>query len=199
MNHTDQQIARQLRLGEDGYWEFKQIEFRANRPTAPKRDDLADEIAAFANAGGGVLLCGVTDDGEVQGMSREQMNALERVVVELCSHSIKPSLFDVAITRHELDDKALLAVSVAKGTAQYDSPGGSFRRVGSSKRRMGSDERLRLTQQRGQARFRWFDEQPVPNTGFRTLDETLWKPLLSVDGRANPETALEKLALLGSD
>ena len=199
MNHTDQQIARQLRLGEDSYWEFRQVEFRASRPTAPRRDDLADEIAAFANAGGGVLLCGVTDDGEVQGMSREQMNALERVVVELCSHSIKPSLFDVAITRHELHDKALLAVSVAKGTAQYDSPGGSFRRVGSSKRRMNSDERLRLAQQRGQARFRWFDEQPVPNTGFQTLDETLWKPLLSVDGRANPETALEKLALLGAD
>ena len=66
-------------------------------------------------------------------MSREQMDALERMVVELCSHSIRPPLFDVTITRHELDDKALLAVSVAKGTAQHDSPGGSFRRVGSSK------------------------------------------------------------------
>ncbi len=199
MNYTDQQIARQLRLGEDSYWEFKQVEFRADRPTAPKRDDLADEIAAFANAGGGVLLCGVTDDGALQGMSREQMNALERMVVELCSHSIKPPVFDVAITRHQLNDKALLAVSVAKGTAQHDSPGGSFRRVGSSKRKMASDERMRLAQQRGQARYRWFDEQTVPDTGFRTLDETLWKPLLSVGGRADPETALEKLALLGRD
>ena len=199
MNYTDQQIARQLRLGEDSYWEFKQVEFRADRPTAPKRDDLADEIAAFANAGGGVLLCGVSDEGAVQGMTREQMNALERMVVELCSHSIKPPLFDVAISRHQLDDKALLVVSVAKGTAQHDSPGGSFRRVGSSKLKMASDERMRLAQQRGQARYRWFDEQTVPDTGFRTLDETLWKPLLSVGGRAGPETALEKLALLGRD
>ena len=199
MRMNTEDIKRQLDLGEDSYWEFKQVEFRADRPIAPKRDDLADEIAAFANAGGGVLLCGVTDDGAVQGMSREQMNALERMVVELCSHSIRPSLFDVAITRHQLDDKALLAVSVAKGTAQHDSPGGSFRRVGSSKRQMASDERMRLAQQRGQARYRWFDEQPVPDTGFRTLDETLWKPLLSVGGRAGPETALEKLALLGRD
>ncbi len=197
MNTGD--IKRQLDLGEDSYWEFKQVEFRADRLTAPKRDNLADEIAAFANAGGGVLLCGVTDDGAVQGMSREQMNALERIVVELCSHSIKPPLFDITTTRHELDDKALLAVSVAKGTAQHDSPGGSFRRVGSSKRQMARDERMRLAQQRSQALYRWFDEQPVPNTGFRTLDETLWKPLLSVGGRADPETALEKLALLGRD
>ena len=43
------------------------------------------------------------------------------------------------------------------------------------------------------------DQEPVPDTGFRTLDETLWKPLLSVGGRANPEMALEKLALLGRD
>ena len=164
MHINTEDIRRQLNLGEDSYWEFKQVEFRADRPTAPKRDDLADEIAAFANAGGGVLLCGVTDDGVVQGMSREQMNALERMVVELCSHSIKPSLFDVAITRHELDDKALLVVSVAKGTAQHDSPGGSFRRVGSSKRQMASAERMRLDQQRGQARYRWFDEQPVPRS-----------------------------------
>ena len=199
MNYTDQQIARQLRLGEDSYWEFKQVEFRADRPTAPKRDDLADEIAAFANAGGGVLLCGVTDDGAVQGMSREQMNALEGMVVELCSHSIKPPLFDEAITHHQLDDKAVLAVSVAKGTAQHDSPGGSYVRVGGSKRRMTSDERLRLAQQRGQARNPWFDQQTVPDTGFRTLDEALWKPLLSVEGRADPSTALEKMGLLGRD
>ena len=62
-------IKRQLDSGEDSYWEFKQVEFRADRPTAPKRNDLADEIAAFANASGGVVLCGVPDTGEVQGMS----------------------------------------------------------------------------------------------------------------------------------
>ena len=199
MTYTDDDIKRQLRLGEDSQWEFKQIEFSGDRPRSPSRDDWADEIAAFANSNGGVLLYGVTDAGELQGMSREQMNVLERTIVELCTQSIKPPLFDVAITRHELEGKALLSVSVAKGAAQHDSPGGSFRRVGSSKRQMGSDERMRLAQQRGQARFRWFDEQPVPQTGFRTLDEALWKPLLSVSGRAEPQSALEKLALLGRD
>ena len=199
MKISDQDIQRQLRLGEDSYWEFKQVDFHGNRPIAPRRDDLADEIAAFANAGGGVLLCGVTDEGEVQGMSREHMIAIERMVAGVCSDSIRPPLFDVTITLHQLDDKSLLAVSIVKGTALHDSPGGSFRRVGSSKRKMGSEERLRLAQQRAQARFLWFDEQPAPDTGFRTLDESLWNPLLSVGGRSDPETALEKLALLGRD
>ena len=63
MNYSDEDIARQLRLGEDSDWEFKQIEFSGSRPTSPSRRVLADEVAAFANSDGGVLLCGVTDDG----------------------------------------------------------------------------------------------------------------------------------------
>ena len=175
-------IARRLHLGEDSRWEFKQIAFRGAQPVEPRSRDLADELAAFANANGGVMLCGVTDAGEVQGLTRAQLDALERMLVEV-----------------SIDGKALLAVEVESGYALHDSPGGSYRRVGSSKRAMTSDERLRLSQRRAQARFLWFDKQPVSNTGFHTLDESIWKPLLSAEGRADPETALEKLALLTVD
>ncbi len=198
MNYSDQDIARQLRLAEDSQWEFKQIAFSGNRPTSPRRDDLADEIAAFANANGGVLLCGVTDEGEIQGLSREQIVALDAVLVEVSSDAIKPAV-RISTYHRELDGKRLLLVEVPQGESQHDSPGGSYVRVGGSKRRMTSDERLRLAQQRGQARFLWFDKQPVPDTGLGTLDEALWKPLLSVEGRDDPETALEKMGLLGQD
>ena len=198
MNYSDQDIARQLRLGEDSQWEFKQIAFSGNRPTSPRRDDLADEIAAFANANGGVLLCGVTDEGEIQGMSREQIVELDAVLVEVSSDAIKPAV-RISTYHRELDGKRFLLVEVPQGEAQHDSPGGSYVRVGGSKRRMTSDERLRLAQQRGQARFLWFDKQPVPDTGLGTLDEALWKPLLSAEGRIDPETALEKMGLLGQD
>ena len=198
MNYSDQDIARQLRLGEDSQWEFKQIAFSGNRPTSPRRDDLADEIAAFANANGGVLLCGVTDEGEIQGMSREQVVELDSVLVEVSSDAIKPAV-RISTYHRELDGKRFLLVEVPQGEAQHDSPGGSYVRVGGSKRRMTSDERLRLAQQRGQARFLWFDKQPVPDTGLGTLDEALWKPLLSAEGRIDPETALEKMGLLGQD
>ena len=192
-------VRRQLRLGEDGRWEFKQIEFRGDRPVSPRRDDLADELAAFANARGGVLVCGVTDDGDVQGMSRAQMDALDRILSDACVDSIEPPIV-VEITRHELGDgKPLLVVEVAPGDAQHDSPGGSYRRVGSSKRRMTSDQRLRLAQQRGQSRFLWFDRQPVSETGFETLSERLWKPLVSVAGAADPPRALRNLRLLAQD
>ncbi len=48
-------------------------------------------------------------------------------------------------------------------------------------------------------RFLWFDRQPVPGTGFGSLDESLWKPLLSAEGAAAPELALEKMGLLTND
>ena len=200
MTYSDEDIARQLRLGEDSHWEFKEIEFAGNHPKSPGRNDWADEIAAFANANGGVLLCGVTDKGEVQDMSREQLVELDSLLVEVSSDTIKPA---VRIRTHHKqlpNGKRLLLVDVPEGDSQHDSsPGGSYVRVGGSKRKMTSDERLRLAQRRGQARFLSFDEQTVSDTGFRTLDESLWKPLLSAEGAADPEAALMKLALLATD
>ena len=199
MMYSDDEIRRQLLLGEDSNWEFKEIAFAYNRPRSPRRDDLADEIAALANASGGILLCGVTDDGNVQAMSRGQMDALELLIAEICSDSVRPSI-RVNIFRREVSEgMPFLLVEVPEGHAQHDSPGGSFIRVGSTKRGMTSEERLRLAQRRGQASFLWFDKQTVAETGFGTLDETLWKPLLSVEGAADPEVALEKMGLLATD
>ena len=199
MSHSVEDIVHRLQLGEDSHWEFKRIEFSGNRPSGPERDDWADEIAAFANTEGGIVLCGVTDDGTPQDMSREQIVALDSFLVEVCTDSITPP---VRIrSQHEVlpGGERILLLEVPGSEAQHDSPGGSYVRVGGSKRRMTNDERLRLAQRRGQARYRWFDEQTVPDTGFGTLDEALWKPLLSVEGAVNPEAALAKLALLAPD
>lgn len=199
MNFSDEEIKRQMRLGEDSHWEFKGIVFTGNKPKSPSRNDLADELAAFANTDGGVILCGVTDSGDVQGMSRERMDAMEGFLTEICSDTIKPPIRPTILRRETEEGKSFLLVEVTQGYALHDSPSGSFHRVGSSKRPMTTDERLRLAQRRGQARFLWFDKQPVLETGFRSLDESLWKPLLSAEGAAAPEVALEKMGLLTSD
>ena len=198
-NFSDEEIGRQLQLGEDSAWEFKRIEFVSTRLRGPRPDDLADEIAAFANSDGGVLLCGVTDDGSVPGMSREQMDVLVDALSDICAQKIRPPVSATIRRRMWVDGKPFVLVEVPRGDAQHDSPGGSFRRVGSSKRRMTGDERLRLAQRRGQARFLWFDQQPVPDTGFGTLEQSLWQPLLSAGGRADPAVSLEKMGLLARD
>lgn len=195
---TDDEIRSQLGLGEDGYWEFKETRFSGNKLKGPKQDDLADELAAFSNSNGGIMLCGVTDDGEVQDMDRGQLDALEMIFNQACADSIKPSIAPV-ILRKELDGKALLLIQVSEGDSRHDSPGGCFRRIGSKKQPMDSDEQLRLAQRRGQARYRWFDEQTVGGTGIATLSESLWKPLLNAQSADEPEIALSKLGLLSDD
>jgi len=198
MAYTDDEIRRRLRLGEDSAWEFKSVDFHSSGPARRQRDGWADEIAAFANARGGILLLGVTDAGDVPGMSRDQLDALESQVREICTHSVKPAI-RIETYRRELDERSFLLVSIPEGDAQHDSPGGSFVRVGSAKQPMSSDERMRLAQRRGQARFAGFDEQTVAGTGFSNLDSELWKPLLSAEGLRDPQLGLEKLGLLRTD
>ena len=170
--YSEDEIERQLRLGEDSQWEFKRIEFSGDRPVSPNRSDLADEIAAFANADGGVLFCGASDSGELQqDMSFEQLTALDSLLVEVSTDSIKPPVRIETHHRKLPTGARVLLVRIPNGDSQYDSPGGSFVRVGGSKRRMLSDEKLRLAQKRSQGRYLWFDKQAWPNTGIGTLDK----------------------------
>lgn len=198
MTAPDEIIRQKLRLGEDSRWEFKQVEFSGNHPSKPTRDELADEMIAFANANGGRLLCGVTDDGRIPGMSREQMAALNDLLVEASTDSIEPAL-RIDVHHRELDGMGFVLVEVPRGDSLHERKGRSYLRVGSSKRLLTGDERLRLAQRRAPSRYLWFDRQTVPNTGFETLSEQLWGPLLSVAGAAEPVRGLANMRLLARD
>lgn len=199
MPASDDELRTRLTdLGEDAHWEFKQIEFSGGKPKSPSQHQLADDLAAFANADGGTLLCGVTDDGQLQHLTREQMEALEMRIVEACRSSIAPPIAP-PIARRKLDGKGLIEVAVEAGSAMHRSPGGDLLRVGSTKRVMSSDESLRLAERRSQARLTWFDRQPMADTGFASLEEELWKPLLSASSARDPEAALFRMGILADD
>ena len=198
MTVSDEEIRQRLRLGEDSAWEFKQVEFSGDRPTSPRMDDLADEMVAFANANGGMLLCGITDDGSIQGMSPEQMAAVDRLLVEVSTDLVKPAL-RIEVHHRELDGRMYVLAEVPQGDTLHEQAGRAFIRVGATMRRLDGDERLRLAQNRAQSRYLWFDKQVVPETGFETLSERLWEPLLSVTGAADPRRGLRNLRLLAQD
>ena len=85
-------LVQQLELGEDSRVEFKEAAFCGNRVRAPHRDAIADKLAAFGNTIGGTLIFSASDAGEVRSMNRQQMDALEAFVGEICSDSIRPPL-----------------------------------------------------------------------------------------------------------
>ena len=198
MTISDTEIRQRLHLLEDSTWEFKRMEFKGNYLSKPRRDDLADEMVAFANASGGKLLCGVTDDGRIQGMSLEQLVEVDRLLVEVSRDAVKPSL-RIDVHHRELDGQLFLLVEVPRGDAVHERDGRAFIRVGATKQRLDDDERLRLAQNRAQSRYLWFDKQIVPDTGFQTLSEQLWEPLLSVAGAEDPRRGLMNLRILAQD
>lgn len=194
----DQDLRSRLQLGEDSLWEFKQIEFSGHKPKSPRKEDLADEIGAFANADGGILLCGITDEGTIQDMSKEQMAALGKMLSEICTDILEPPL-RISVHNRKLDQKTLIVVEVPRGYSVHARAGKAFIRVGSMKTRMQRDEILRITQNRTKSRYIWTDKQTVPETGFETLSERLWELLLSTAGAIDPQKGLKNLHLLAEN
>nr|WP_274521929.1 ATP-binding protein [Ectothiorhodospira lacustris] len=161
-----------IRLGEDSYLELKEVRFTGPKVSAPHKDSLADELAAFANSRGGVCVLGVDDTREVLGIPLERLDLVEDFVRQICLDSITPPLTPV-IERLTLPSTSgeqlpVLKVDVTGSLFVHKSPGGYLHRVGSAKREMAPDYLARLFQQRSQVRIIRFDEQPVPGA---TLDD----------------------------
>lgn len=180
MFDSPEELLQKIRLGEDTSLELKTVHFRGERISEPKRNDLADELAAIANTHDGVLVLGVDDKSrDVVGIPMDRLETVERYVFEICNESIKPPVLFRSF-RMELPDssgalRAILKVEVPRSLFVHESPGGYFHRQGSSKRKMPPDFLARLFQQRSQARLIRFEEQSVPNSNISDLSEPLWR------------------------
>ncbi len=203
LDSTDD-LVRQIRLGEDSFLELKRVQFAGTTIRCPQRDEIADELAAFANAWGGVLVLGVDDKSrEIIGIPPEQMDAVERFVSELSQDSINPPI-DVAVGRIEIPDslgsmKSVIRVAVQHSPFVHSSPSGYYRRVGSSKKQMSTEHLARLFQQRSQSGLIRFDMSSVPGTSVADLDIDLTNRFLTVETHDSRESTLRKLGIITND
>ena len=197
------ELVRRIRLGEDSTLELKRVLLAGSRITAPRRDEFADELAGMANGWGGTVVLGVEDRSrEVIGIPLDRLDAVEAWVREICNDSVKPQL-DALIRKIELPSAdgrlvAVLCVEIVRSLFVHKSPGGYFRRIGSSKREMSPEVLARLFQERSQSRVIRFDESPVPGTSPAQLDGALTRRFLR-DERFPDETALRKLRIVADD
>lgn len=204
MFDTAEQLLRKIRLGEDSTLECKAMQFTGTKVKGPRRDDVADELAAFANARGGVLVFGVDDQSRtVVGLPHDRLEVAERFVREIVHDLIAPPLHPVIekleVTGEDGEPKAVIKVEVARSLFVHQSPGGYLYRVGSAKRQMAPEYLARLFQQRSQARLIRFDEQVVVESALNDLDTELvdrFRTPLTQDDRA---TLLRKLGMARED
>lgn len=203
MFDSPEELLQKIRLGEDTSLELKTVRFRGDRVSEPKRDELADELAAIANTHAGVLILGVDDKTrDIDGIPVERIEAAERYVYEICNESIRPPVLFRSF-RMELPDgtgvlKPILKVDIPRSLFVHESPGGYFHRQGSSKRKMPPEYLARLFQQRSQARLIRFEEQPVPQSGMSDLSEAFWRRYTTRSDEAS-EIVLQKRNLLSCE
>lgn len=197
-------LLKQIALGEDSTLELKTVEFSGKKVSGPHRDGMADELAAIANSHSGVILLGIDDKTRfIQGIEIDKLDIVEGWLREICNDLIEPPL-DCVIRKLTLpgpngEEKNVVRIDVSRSLFVHQSPGGYFRRIGSSKRQMKPEVLARLFQQRSQARLIRFDEQTVPNARLDELNPKLWKRFRTVISSANDEEFLQKLKLIAQD
>ena len=195
-------LMEKIRGGEDSTLELKRIVWRGEgKINEPHPDALADELAAFANAKGGLLVLGVDDKTrDIVGIGVQHLDAAERWLGALARDLIEPSLLfythHVALPNASGQMQYVIAMEVPRSLWIHKSPKGYMLRIGHEKRAMGTDLLARMFQQRSQARLIRFEELPVPQApGFDTLNWRNVKPFLR-DSEGDEATQFRRLHLL---
>lgn len=183
MFYSQTELIENIILGEDSTIEFKR--------EMPHRNSLADEIAAFANSQGGVILIGVDDYREIVGLELQELDSVEKTVVEICEDSIEPTV-SIFTEKLRIAEKNLLKIGVPRSLFVHKTANGYYTRQESSKKEMSTEQLARLFQTRSQPRTISFEKLPVPNTHKGTLREVLYRRFITEDAT---EDMIEDLLL----
>ena len=146
--------------GENRRTQFKQNIFETKK--------LAEEMVAFSNAEGGVILVGVADNGERTGLSDEDIHRLNQMVSNTSSENVKPPIYPI-VQIERIGDRKVMAVLVRKGVYEpYCTSSGLYlTKAGADKRKMSPDELRPLFAESG-----WYsaDESVNEKSGIQDLD-----------------------------
>ncbi len=188
MTFTIVTLKEQVAAGEDSIRQFK--------AKIDNADSLAAEMAAFANANGGVIFIGVQDNGTISGLNHQEVHAVNQLISNVASQHVRSPL--VVQTQNILleNGNVVIALTVPEGMDKpyFDRKGVIWLKTGSDKRRINSKEELRrLFQHTSQFHA---DELPA-NAGIDKLDKFLFRDFLKNKHNSSfPDAPAEQLRLL---
>lgn len=188
MTFTLQRLMAEAAAGEDSTRQFKS--------KITNVDALAAEMAAFANASGGVIFIGVQDDGTVSGIPAKEVPATNQLISNAASQHVRSPL-NVQTQNILLENgNVVIALTVPAGLDKpyFDRKGVIWLKAGADKRRINSKEELRrLFQYTSQFHA---DELPT-KASIDKLDKLLFRDFLKKRyGSEFPDTHAEQLRLL---
>jgi len=107
---------------------------------------LERELVAFANASGGKIFLGVTDDGKIQGI--KAIHKLKSQIQDI-ANNCRPR---IKITIEDIDN--VLVINVREGEDKpYECSSGFYKRIGPNSQKMKRNEILEFFKSEGKIRF----------------------------------------------
>lgn len=153
--------------------------------------DLAKEMVAFANAGGGRIFIGVADNGTVPGIT---ITNKIRSELESIAQSCDPA---VDISLEEFDNKVII-IHVPEGKKKpYRSTGGFYLRSGASSIKMSTQEIIAFVKSEGRVRFDELESRDVKYPDERNdVAVDRFKRLARIDNTLSADDLLTNLNVL---
>lgn len=150
--------------------EDSQHQFKAN---VINETSLAQEMIAFSNTLGGMLIIGVSDDGSLAGLTHEDITRLNNLVSNAASQQIKPPINPVT-ENIALDGALVMVVHVPQGIAKpyMDKNGVIWVKSGADKRKATAREEIQRMYQ--SAGLLHGDEILVPSMTVDTVDKLVF-------------------------
>ena len=108
--------------------------------------EIDKEIVAFANASGGTILIGVSDDNKIKGINiTNKLKSQIQDIANNCKPSIKIFLEEI---------RNILIVNVGEGKDKpYQCSSGFYKRIGTNSQKLKRDEIVELFKSEGKVRF----------------------------------------------
>ncbi len=166
-------IAKRIQNGEDSYTQFKRDITNA--------DKLAQELVAFSNARGGVIIIGVEDDGRVVGLEAEDVRRLNQLIGSVTHTHVVPPIYPL-VKVESIENQKVLIVEVSEGVNKpYATNGGVYlTKAGSDKRKISPQELKRLFAESGNL---YPDEELLFDSTIADVDMFRVKKFLKNDNK----------------
>lgn len=183
------ELIERISNGEDSYTQFKE--------NITNNDKLAEELVAFSNSKGGILIIGVSDTNNIVGINDDDIRRLNQLIGNVINSHINPPIYPTTEIK-TIDDKKLLIINIENGhNKPYSTNKGIYlTKAGSDKRKISPEELKRL----------YADEEIVSSSDISDLNIESFYNFLEVDnisiyeelkaGKLNLLKVLENLELL---
>ncbi len=165
------ELIERISNGEDSFTQFK-------REAVPAKD-LAKEFVAFLNAEGGILIFGVNDDGDITGLSFDEIEKLGQLIGNTADQNVKPP-FHPIVENMSIGDNKLVLVHIPKGVSKpyATSSGDYYIKSSSDKKKISQEELRRLF---AESKKLYADEEIVHGSDITDLDTSIFYKFLEKD------------------